>query len=309
MACLPQAIVLLRRLERLGIPHIHAHFGTNSTAVVRVVHALGGPTFSFTTHGPFELEPPFNWCTTQKVEEAVFVAAISSFARAQLMRVSTPDHWQKIHVIRCGVELTRGESPTSRLPSEPRLLCVGRFSSEKGHLVLLRAALHLVERRVPFHLQLVGDGPLRAALETEVSHLGLSQHVTFTGWIDEKSVRQHLDDSRALVVPSFSEGLPLVLIESARAARPAIATQVGGIPELVLPGVSGWLVPPGDDEALATAMHELLTAPTTRIEAMGHAFLEMARRNHDLQREAARLSALLEAACDDLQPPSGGIQR
>jgi glycosyltransferase involved in cell wall biosynthesis len=312
MACLPQAIVLLRRLERLGIPHVHAHFGTNSTAVVRVVHAMGGPTFSFSSHGPFELEPPFNWCTAEKIQEAVFVAAISSFARAQLMRVSAPEHWHKIHVVRCGLELMSGAESAAPIPSDPRLVCVGRFSAEKGHLVLLRAASHLAEHQIPFHLYLVGDGPLRPALENEVSRLGLSKLVTFTGWIDEKGVRQQLDDSRGLVVSSFSEGLPLALIESGRAARPAVATQIGGIPEFVLPGVSGWLVPPGDDEALATAMHALLTLPGPHLEAMGRASFEIVRMSHDLRREAAKLSTLLEAACDeaasDLRPPSGDSQ-
>ena len=93
-------------------------------------------------------------------------------------------------------------------------------------------------------------------------------------------------------MPSFAEGLPMVVMEAMAAGRPVIATYVAGIPELVRPGETGWLVPAGDAAALADAMRELATAPRERLEAMGRAGRARALRRHDVDREAARLAGL-----------------
>src|SRR5690348_2386103 len=99
-----EAAWLVRRLEELGVEHVHAHFGTNPAAVALIVRAWGGPPFSFTAHGPDEFDAPITLSLSQKVAAARFVAAISSFGRSQLMRWSNPSEWDKIHVIPCGVD-------------------------------------------------------------------------------------------------------------------------------------------------------------------------------------------------------------
>ncbi|MDM7255823.1 MAG: glycosyltransferase, partial [Paracoccus sp. (in: a-proteobacteria)] len=141
------------------------------------------------------------------------------------------------------------------------------------------------------HLSLVGDGPLRPQIEAAFRASGQDGAVTLTGWLDEAGVRRVLGESHALVLPSFAEGLPMVLMEALAAGRPVIATHIAGIPELVTPDV-GWLVPAGDDEALAAAMAALSRIPQDELAAMGRAGHDRALMRHDIDRAAARLAAL-----------------
>ncbi|HAC47901.1 MAG TPA: colanic acid biosynthesis glycosyltransferase WcaL, partial [Sulfitobacter sp.] len=92
----------------------------------------------------------------------------------------------------------------------------------------------------------IGDGPLRRAIETEIARHTLQNRITLTGWVDEARVTSELSAAHALVMPSFAEGLPMVVMEAMAAARPVIATYIAGTPELVQPGQTGWLVPAGD---------------------------------------------------------------
>lgn len=299
MASLPHAMVLLRDFERHGIRHAHAHFVTNSTSILRVVHALGGPGYSFTVHGSFEAEPPSVWSTPEKVADARFVVAISAVGRAQLLRITPPAAWDKIVEVRCGLE--RGSArPPAPLPADPMLVCIARLSPEKGHLILLRAAAEARAQGARFSLRLIGEGAMRADLEGEVERLGLGECVRFDGWTDEAGVRAALASSTALLLPSFSEGVPVVLMEAFQAARPVVASRVGGVGELVEAGTSGWLVPPGDVDALATAIAELVATSRERLGEMGRAGAEVVALRHDAHTEASRLAEHFEACVSAL---------
>ena len=155
------------------------------------------------------------------------------------------------------------------LPDAPRLVCVGRLAEQKGQLVLVQAAARLRDQGVPFELVLVGDGPMRAEIERLIARLDLGGHIRIAGWLDGAGVRREILASRALVLPSFAEGLPVVLMEALALGRPVISTYVAGIPELVRPRIDGWLVPPGSVEDLAEALREALAAPASRLERMG----------------------------------------
>jgi len=301
MASLPHAMVLLRELERHGIRHAHAHFVTNSTSILRIVRALGGPGYSFTVHGSFEAQPPAVWSTAEKVADARFVVAISAVGRAQLLRITPPAAWHKIVEIRCGLE-SGSARPPAPLPAEPVLVCIARLSPEKGHLILLRAAAEASARGARFSLRLIGDGAMRADLSSEVERLGLGDSVRLEGWMDEAGIRTALAGSTALLLPSFSEGLPVVLMEAYQAARPVIASRVGGVGELVEAGTSGWLVPPGDVDALATAIAELVASSRERLGEMGRAGAEVVARRHDAQTEAAALAEHFEACLSEDAP-------
>jgi glycosyltransferase involved in cell wall biosynthesis len=155
------------------------------------------------------------------------------------------------------------------VPAEPPpdlppgfLLFVGRLRIRKGVEVLL-AALDLLRRQggAPT-LAIAGDGEHRAALEAAAAHRGLdASAVRFLGRADAARVRALLAAARALVVPSTYEGMPLVILEAMAAGLPVIASRVSGIPEVVVDGETGWLVPPEDPEALAAALAELLADP------------------------------------------------
>lgn len=298
-----EAIVLLGELSREKVAHCHAHFGTNSTTVVRIVHALGGPSYSFTNHGPFEIDNPYALSLSNKVEDASFVVAISDFARAQLLRITPPRSWPKIHVVRCGLDFDTVPKHFVDLPRTHQLISIGRLSVEKGHLILLRAIAQLVHEEIPVCLTLVGDGPLRTEIESEINELGLSEVVSLSGNADGAAVERFIQGSRACVLSSLAEGLPVVLMEAFRAGRPVIATNIGGIGELVEHGVSGWLVPPGNAVLLAGAMRGALELPVEALGNMGRAGYEKVRRMHNVTCEAEKLSHLFERAIHTAKQP------
>ena len=294
LAYLAEACVLLGWFSQAQVAHVHAHFGTNSTTVALLCHALGGPPYSFTVHGPEEFDKVKAISLVQKVARAAFVVAISNFGKSQLYRWCPLADWSKIHVVHCGVDtefLASAPKPIS-LFTEPRLVCVGRLCAEKGQLLLLEAASQLMQQGVPFKLILVGDGPLRSELEALVTKLALHDHVEITGWADGTQVREAIVSARAMVLPSFAEGLPVVIMEALALGRPVISTYVAGIPELIEPEVCGWLVPPGSVEELVIAMRKALQAPVEKLEQMGHIGAERVANHHSVAIESSKLAAL-----------------
>jgi glycosyltransferase involved in cell wall biosynthesis len=178
------------------------------------------------------------------------------------------------------------------VPEEPRLVNVGRLSEQKGQLLLIEAARLLRDRGVDFELVIVGDGPLRGELERRIDRFDLRDRVRITGFLDNDGVRRELTAARALVLPSFAEGLPVVIMESLALGRPVISTHIAGIPELIEPGRVGWLVPAGDVGPLADAMAEALAADPSELEQMGRLGAARVAEQHDARAEAANLAAL-----------------
>jgi len=298
LAYLAEACVLLRWFSDSGVDHVHAHFGTNSTTVAMLCRALGGPSDSFTIHGPEEFDKVKALALAEKVVRAAFVVTVSSFGKSQLYRWCAPKQWSKIHVVHCGVDNEFLAQPSVAVPAEPRLVCVGRLCEQKGHLFLLDAVRQLAAENLRFKLVLVGDGPLRTELSALIAQLGLQDRVEITGWASSSEVRQHILASRAMVLPSFAEGLPVVIMEALALGRPVISTYVAGIPELVDPGVCGWLVPPGSVEALTAAMRAALQLPVEKLEQMGRAGAERVAQQHDVTVEASFLAALFRSSVE-----------
>jgi len=300
---LAEACVLRRWLAEAGVGHVHAHFGTNSTAVAALCRALGGPPFSFTVHGPEEFDSPRALGLGTKVRLASFVAAISEFTRSQVYRWADHADWPKVHVVRCGLDPSYLDGPGPEPPSATdRLACVGRLAEQKGPLLLVEAAGRLRDRGVEFRLTLVGDGPMRGEVERLIGRLGLGDRVRLAGWMSKAEVRRELIDSRAMVLPSFAEGLPVVLMEALALGRPVITTYVAGIPELVVPGESGWLVPPGSVDDLAEAMASALAASPSELARMGRIGSARVAARHDAAAEALKLAALIDGRAAPADP-------
>ena len=285
---LAEAAHVARRCTDLGITHLHAHFGTNSTTVAALARVLSGPRFSFTTHGPEEFDAPVALSLGEKVERAAFAVAISSFGRSQLCRWCGPEHWDRIKVVHCGIDPARFPDPAP-LPTAPRLVAIGRFSEQKGFPLLIAAMAEVAPRLPGLHLTLVGDGPLRGQIAAAIAAHGLEDRVTLAGWKDEAGVRAELAGAQALVLPSFAEGLPVVVMEAMAAGRPVIATAIAGVPELVTSGC-GWLVPAGDVAALATALRECAATPVARLTDMGQTGRARVLARHDIHHEASKLA-------------------
>ena len=301
---LAEACLLYRWLEQHRCAHLHAHFGTNPATVAMLCRELGGPPFSFTVHGPEEFDKQGLIGLGAKIERASFVAAICSYGKSQLYRLCDQVHWSKIHVVHCGVDAAFLEQAPTPIPAAPRLVCVGRLCEQKGQLILIDAARLLLEGGISPEIVLVGDGEMRGEIEKRIRERGLNDRVRITGWADEQQVREALRNARALVLPSFAEGLPVVIMEALAMGRPVISTYVAGIPELVVDGECGWLVPAGDVDALAAAMKRALTAPPAELERMGKVGRARVLAQFDVDSSARELRALLHrtANFDSLGP-------
>jgi glycosyltransferase involved in cell wall biosynthesis len=291
---LAEACRLVEELERRDIGHIHAHFGTNSAEVAMLAHELSGVSYSFTVHGPEEFDKPDLISLRSKIARASFVVAVSSFGQSQLYRYCDSKDWSKVHIVRCGLDDAYMKRAPTQVPDVPRLVSVGRLCEQKGQLLLLQAAAKLRRAGMSFELVLVGDGPLRGELEALIAREQLGDHVRITGWANGEAVQQQIEAARALVLPSFAEGLPVVLMEALARGRPVISTYVAGIPELVRDGECGWLVPAGSKDALAVALKRVLETSVNQLSEMGRSGYARVRQMHDARTNAQKLLRLFE---------------
>lgn len=287
-----EACKALRWLQQEKIDHVHAHFGANSTEVAMLARLLGGPSYSFTVHGPEEFDKPEFIRLGLKVEHSAFVVAITSYCRSQIYRWISHTDWHKVKVVHCGIDSAFHDQLPDEFPKRPRLVCVGRLCEQKGQLILLEAAALLRKKSIDFELVLAGDGDMRDAVEKQIVRLGLREHVRITGWISSAEVREEILNSRAMVLPSFAEGLPVVLMEAMALKRPVITTYIAGIPELVKSGKNGFLCAAGDVNALAQHMETCLLATPEALQILGeHAQLSVLAQ-HNITTEAAKLAHL-----------------
>ena len=294
LICVAEASRIRGWLERFQAHHLHAHFGTNSAEVAMQARVLGGPSFSFTVHGPEEFSAPL--ALEEKIGRAAFVVAISSFGRSQLYMRTDASAWPKIRVVHCALEPGfYADGATASIP-DSRLVCVGRLCEAKGQILLIDAVAELKRRGVRVDLVLAGDGPLREEIEQQVRQRGLEDAVQITGWISSGRVRDEILAARALVLPSFAEGLPVVIMEALALKRPVITTFVAGIPELVKAGENGWLIPAGSIGALTAAMENCLAQSSAQIEAMGDAGRRVVIERHSIDIEAGKLAGHIRTA-------------
>lgn len=289
---LTEACRVLPWLKAGGATHVHTHFGTNAAEVVMLVHVLGGPPYSFTVHGPVEFDKPQFLGIGEKMRRAAFVVAITSFARSQLYRWVEHTHWSKIKVIHCGLEPAFYDVAPVPPPTAPRLISVGRLSAEKGQLLLVEAAARLAAKNLAFEIVLVGQGEMRAEIEALVVKRGLEKHIRLTGSVSTEQLREEILAARGLVLPSFAEGLPMVIMEAMALGRPVLATAIAGIPELIQPGKNGWLIPPGSIDALTAAVENFLSCPAEELQAMGKANHARLIERHSVDTQAAKLAEL-----------------
>jgi colanic acid/amylovoran biosynthesis glycosyltransferase len=284
-AYLIEACWLAAAMRAGKVTHLHAHFGTNPAAVARLVHLLSGIPYSFTVHGPDEFDEPRQIDLAGKVADAAFTVAISDYGRSQICRWAALADWERVVVVRCGVDIASiavgGAEEKKR-----DFCCVARLAPQKGLPVLIETVGLLRDRGVVATVAVIGDGPMRSELAAEIARRGLGDQIELLGSQDGSVVLSTLREARALLLPSFAEGLPVVIMESLAVATPVVTTAIAGIPELV-DASCGWTVAPGSAEALATAMVAALQASPERRAAMGAEGRARVARDHDARANAA----------------------
>ena len=291
-----EACVLRKRLAECGAQHLHVHFATNPAVVALLCKMLGGPDYSITIHGPEEWDRPEAISLKEKYENAAFIVAVSDFGRCQVYRWCSLAHWPKVHVVHCGVDEGFLNLRLTPVPDNKRLVLVAGLTEQKGHLLLVQALGKVAKAGHDFEMLFVGDGHLRKHIESAIEQQGLVSKVRILGWQSNAQVREHLIASRALIMPSFAENLPVAMMEALAMGRPVLGTYIAGVPELVENGVTGWLVPAGNVDAIAEAAIRILETSTDELSRMGQAGAERVKKMHDARIEAAKLKDLFARA-------------
>ena len=261
-----EAILLWAACRERGLRHVHVHFANVAADVALLATAYGRAaapgerwSWSFTMHGPTEFADTRLHRLPEKAADAAFVVCISDFARSQVMALLPESAWGKLPVVHCGVD-TAAYAPVARASRDDgalHVLCVGRLVPEKGQAVLLDALGRVRAAGRDVRLTFVGDGPSRPALEATARERGLDGAVTFAGAVGQDEIRDLYAAADVFCLPSFAEGVPVVLMEAMAMEIPVVMTRIAGAAELIADGESGVLVAPGRADELAGVLARL----------------------------------------------------
>ncbi len=291
IAYLLEAATLKRWTRESHVTHVHAHFSTNAVTVALLCERMGGPAYSFTAHGPDEFE---NWAShslTEKISAARFVVAISDYCRVQLMRAAGKDARDKIFVVRCGVDPDEFSLSKTEFENNLNFVCVGRLCPQKAQTLIVEAVGIIAKDHPGVKVIMIGDGETRSEIENLIGKAGLHDNFTMLGWRSNSEVRQIMSSSRAFLLPSFAEGLPIVIMEALALGRPVISTYVAGIPELLTPAC-GWIIPAGSVEDIAKALRAAIETPAEKLAEMGREGRNRVLEAHDQKSNILKLDQL-----------------
>lgn len=289
-----EAVLIGQWMMARRLHHLHVHFATPAATVGLLASRIFPLTFSLTVHGPDEFYDVPGYRLAEKVAGAQFVCCIGTYARSQLMSCSSPAEWDKLIVTPLGIDpSTFTPRPFRSHPAPFELLCVGRLVPVKGQLMLVAACERLVQSGYALHVRFVGAGPDLSTLTAEVQARGLSNYVEFTGAVNQDQIRAFYEAADIFVLPSFAEGIPVVLMEAMAMEVPCVTTWITGIPELIRSGRDGLLTPPGDVEALAEALSQLMDDPMLR-RRLGRAGRKRVLEKYDLSQNTRRLAKIFQ---------------
>jgi glycosyltransferase involved in cell wall biosynthesis len=287
LAYFVQAAVVGHWMRRNQLTHLHTHY---SSTVALLVHKTFGFEISITLHGSGEFNDPVGFWIREKVSASAWVRAISQYGRSQVMKSSDVADWSKVHVVSLGIEPPRfTPRPFRANPSPVEILCVGSLAPAKAQHILLGALHNLKQAGAEVRLHLAGDGDDRHSLERETARLGLKDRVIFHGWTLHEKLDALYRQADIFVLPSFAEGVPVVLMEAMAMEIPCVSTWITGIPELICNGVDGLLVAPSDVDGLADAILKLIEDPDLR-QRIGQAGRARVLDKFDLRRNSLAMA-------------------
>ena len=297
-----EAVVVVPVLERAEARHLHAHFAVGSATCAWILSRFLNLPFSFTAHA-YDI-----WLDRlllpEKLQAADFVVTCTAANMQHLVKTYNISQ-AKFHVIYHGVNVERFTPRHHEIkPGPPRLLAVARLVEQKGLTYLLQACAILKREGYDFSCEIVGDGPLAAMLHGLATSLDLESCVHFAGRVFQEDIVEHYAAASLFVLPCIPasnndrDGIPNTLMEAMACGLPIVSTAFSGIPELVVDGEHGFLVSPGDAEALADAIRRLLDNPD-----LGHT-MGVAGRARVVERFSVSTSAAIlhDLIMSDLNP-------
>ena len=287
-----EALMVGQWMKRQGLRHLHVHLASQAASVGLFVRTVFGFGYSLTVHGPDEFYDADRQMLAEEIRTADFLCCISSFARSQLMKLSPYEHWSKFVVSPLGVDPEIFAPRPERTATEQfEILCVGRLTPAKGQHILIDAVERLTQEGRHVRVRLVGSGPDEASLWVHAERVAARERVVFEGAINQDRIRDFYAAADAFCLPSFAEGLPVVLMEAMAMEIPCVATHIAGIPELIRDGEDGLLVPPSDVDALVKALARLMDDGELR-RRMGKSGRARVVEHYDLRRNVERLAAI-----------------
>jgi glycosyltransferase involved in cell wall biosynthesis len=286
--------------RRRGVDHVHVHFANRAAHTAMFLKEISGIPFSVTAHGQdFMKDLGSDDLLREICAAAEFVAAETDYSR-DLLRQRCPDSAVKIHRVYNGMDLARFPVPNHEISGKaPRIISIGRLVAFKGFEYLIDACAEMVRQGLEFTCEIIGDGPLRGDLEARIRKLSLSGRVQMVGSLSQGAVLEKLRSADIFALASVtdtqgaSDVFPTVIIEAMAAARPVVSTQLAGIPESVIHGETGLLVPPGDTTALAQAIGRLTQDAKLRLH-YGRAGRERIEQHFQIEQTVAPLIELLQ---------------
>ena len=298
---LTEALMLGRWMHDRKLVHVHVHLGSQPATVGLLAKHVFGVGLSITVHGADEFYDSIRQHLAEKVAGADFVVCISQFARSQLMFVSNHEDWHRLLVCRLGIDVSHfAPIPYKRTRADERfeILCVGRLSAAKGQKLLIQAVqkLHLMGR--PVHLNIVGGGVNMDALVAQVKAGNLESVVTMSGPVNQDRILEHYKRADCFALPSFAEGIPVVLMEAMSMQIPCVTTYITGIPELITSGETGLLAPPSDVDELVRQLDRLIQDPALA-KRLGEAGRTKVLEDYDLMGNVERLATIFTQRVKD----------
>jgi glycosyltransferase involved in cell wall biosynthesis len=290
-----EALMVGQWMRRNRQRHLHVHLASQAASVGVFVRHVFGFGYSLTVHGPDEFYDAERQMLAQKIAAADFICCISSFARSQMMKQSDYVHWHKFVVSQLGVDPERFRPRPFRAAPDPPdpfdILCVGRLTPAKGQHLLIDAAAELAKQGRRVRLRLVGNGPDERALREHAARVEFPECVVFEGAVNQDRIRTFYAAADVFCLPSFAEGIPVVLMEAMAMEIPCVTTHIAGIPELIQDGVDGLLVAPSDRNALVEALARLMDDAGLR-ERLGRSGRARVVEQYDLRRSVERLAGI-----------------
>ena len=290
-----EALMVARWMSAHRLTHLHVHFATAAANIALLLKQLSPAGVSMTIHGPDEFYDVPGQKLIEKVAAADFLVCIGRFARSQMMKLTPATQWHKFEICPLGVDVERYNPAVADHNGKPfTILCVGRLAPAKGQHILIEACAALRDWGRNFRLVVVGAGPDEQSLHTAVASRQLQGQVTFTGALNQDQVRAWYRDSDVFALPSFAEGIPVVLMEAMASGVPCVTTRITGIPELIRDGIDGLLVTPSDSQELADTLAMLMDDQELRQELARSARARVAA-HYNLPDNVARLGGIFMA--------------
>ena len=299
IALLPKSVHTAEKMVAEGVSHIHAHYATHPALVAWIIHQLTGINYSVTIHAHDIFMRTA--MLPSKMADATFIAAISEFNRNYVAELVGSWVKAKTHIVHCGIipDHYQAQAKPHQAGEKLEIMAVGSLQLYKGQKHLIAACALLAQQGIPFRCRIIGGGEEQADLEPRIQAAGLTQQVILMGAKTQDEVSALLPTAHCYVQPSIiapsgkMEGIPVALMEALATGLPVIATDISGIPELVQPSKTGYLVPPADAAALAEQITAVYNNPQ-QAQTLAQAGKQLVLEAFELSANVTQLARLFQ---------------